>query len=154
MSEQTLLEQFLEPYWEQFDFYGSEQLYFESLAALPYPADILLLCTVTVNEVENGGFAQYFFNATGIVAPEAVDAFNKVGLPEVASIVTEAMSVLATDYPRDRLARLELLPDFPKQPAFDALNKKFYRTVGSDFGPNPNGWHAKAGSFLTAHGLN
>jgi len=35
-------------------------------------------------EVCNGGFSQFFSNSTGVLAPEAVEAFKAIGQPGVA----------------------------------------------------------------------
>jgi hypothetical protein len=50
-------------------------------------------------DVDNGGFDQYFFNASGDLAPFASGAFAEIGAPAVAEIVAEAVGVFGEDGP-------------------------------------------------------
>jgi uncharacterized protein DUF4375 len=59
-----------------------------------------------VSEVCNGGFHQFFYNATGVLAPEAADAFEAFGMNHCAAIVRRAMARLGPGYPRRRLPRI------------------------------------------------
>ena len=59
-----------------------------------------------VSEVDNGGFLQFFWNATGILAPEAAGCFKDMGAPALCIIVQDAMEYFGPIYPRDREARL------------------------------------------------
>ena len=89
------------------------------------------------DEVCNGGFRQFFWNSTGVLAPEAVEGFIAIGQPEIADLVAQAMARLGLPYQRDRWARegaLRLLPE----DAFDDLEEKFYaliHTEGGGFSP-------------------
>ena len=72
-------------------------------------------------ELGNGGLCQFFLNSTGIVAPEALAAFRRIGLPVIADTLEEAMRSFGPDYPRERDTRNALLaaktghsPDDPK----------------------------------------
>ena len=46
---------------------------------------------ITEAEVYNGGFNQYFFNSTGLLAPAAAEGYAAIGSPERALIVQTAM---------------------------------------------------------------
>jgi hypothetical protein len=50
-------------------------------------------------DVDNGGFDQYFFNASGDLAPFASGAFTEIGAPAVAEIVAEAVGAFGEDGP-------------------------------------------------------
>jgi len=62
------------------------------------------------SEVNNGGFHQFFYNTTGLLAPEAVEGFSAIGLPEWSAVLSEAMGYFGARYPRERALRLERLP--------------------------------------------
>ena len=91
-----------------------------------YPSWVVDLLALhwTLCEVENGGLTQYFYNSTGVLAPEAVEGFRNVGLPEFSTVLNQAMAYFGPEYPRERDTRIKLLagpdeePDdhwFPKQ---------------------------------------
>lgn len=44
------------------------------------------------NEINNGGFAQYFFNGNGVYAEGAVGAFQKIGAPKKAELLAYVMA--------------------------------------------------------------
>jgi hypothetical protein len=83
------------------------------------------------SEVNNGGLYQFFFNTTGLLAPEAANGFRVVGLLEWSAIVSEAMRFFGAPYPRERSTRLELLPesggrDRQSWDPFASLDQRFY----------------------------
>ena len=51
-------------------------------------------------ELGNGGLCQFFLNSTGIVAPEALAGFRRMGLSIVADVLEEAMQTFGSEYPR------------------------------------------------------
>jgi hypothetical protein len=58
------------------------------------------------SEICNGGFHQYFYNSTGILAQEALAGFRLVGSPERAELLRHAMSRFAGGVaPRDLQSR-------------------------------------------------
>ena len=66
----------------------------------------------TQSEVCNGGFAQYFMNATAVVWPHLVAGVDAIGAKKVANIVDMARRAFpAGDVPRDRSAREQVLDD-------------------------------------------
>jgi len=83
------------------------------------------------SEVTNGGFYQFFFNATGILAPEAVSGFRALGIAELAEILTGAIRYFGPNYPRRRELRLDSLGPFqhPNRDAvefFKPFDRAFY----------------------------
>lgn len=66
----------------------------------------------TQSEILNGGLAQFFTNPTGVLAPEAVNAFNAIGMPQCASILAESMKFFGASYPRDRAIREQVFEEF------------------------------------------
>jgi hypothetical protein len=83
-----------------------------------------------VTEVDNGGFLQFFWNATGILAPEAAVCFRDMGAPGLGTIVQDAMKYFGPIYPRDRQTRLIVLGcedcDYPKSSPFTSQDEAFY----------------------------
>ena len=89
------------------------------------------------SEVDNGGFHQFFYNTTGLLAPEAVGGFRAIGLLEWSALLSDAMAYFGTPYPRERAARLERLPrsDSRKRAEWDpfaALDEKFYGSADAE----------------------
>lgn len=68
------------------------------------------------SEVLNGGFHQFFSNTTGLLAPEAVEGFQAIGVTEWAEVLSEAMQYFGTPYPRDRNDRDKCLLMHQRRP--------------------------------------
>jgi hypothetical protein len=60
----------------------------------------------------NGGLGQFFSNSTGVLAPEAVEAFRELGMPRCASILSDSMRFFGETYPRDRTKREQIFERF------------------------------------------
>jgi hypothetical protein len=82
------------------------------------------------SEVCNGGLQQFFYNSTGLLAPEALAGFQTVGLQECALVLAEAIGYFGPRYPRERSLRLRSLPESCGERAswdpFIALDERFY----------------------------
>ena len=63
-------------------------------------------------EILNGGLTQFFANSTGVLAPEAVEAYRLLGMPRLAAKLHEAMGWFGTSYPRERESRQTRLEEF------------------------------------------
>ena len=99
----------MEPIWDAVSIYDGGDAFLRQYAAAPEASRTLFAAHWTQSEVRNGGFGQYFSNSTGVLAPEAVVAFRKLGMPRTAAAVEKAMSFFGSPYPRDREARDEAL---------------------------------------------
>lgn len=64
------------------------------------------------SEIMNGGIGQLFSNSTGVLAPEAVEGFFAIGMPNCATILSNAMRFFGENYPRDREIREAQLERF------------------------------------------
>ncbi len=60
-------------------------------------------------EVNNGGFAQFFYNSSGKFANEIVSAFEKIGAVKTAEICKKAVSIYGDTVPLDRDEREDVL---------------------------------------------
>jgi hypothetical protein len=136
----------LDPIWDTIDI-GSADSFDRTFRAVPSNLGLLYSAHFCQSEVCNGGFSQFFWNSTGVLAPEAVDGFTEIGQPGVASVVGRAMSLLGSPYLRDRIARwtaLERLSGTQSQPEvkvgdfqyrrvllFEPLEREFYSLLST-----------------------
>jgi hypothetical protein len=99
----------VEPIWDVINIYEGADIFLASFAKVPRPVGIVYAAHFCLSEVHNGGFLQFFKNSTGVLAPEALEGFRAIAMPQLASVVNEAMNVLGPEYPRDRDARCEAI---------------------------------------------
>jgi Domain of unknown function (DUF4375) len=90
------------------------------------------------SEVRNGGFHQFFYNPTGVLAPEALAGFRAMGLDEWAEVLEQAMQRLPGPYQRDREMRIKVLErvtgDQEAAAVFRDLDKRFYAWLKPEAG--------------------
>jgi hypothetical protein len=127
----------IEPYWKVVSIYDGSITFLEGFERLPEPVRHLYAARWCDQEVCNGGFRQFFSNSTGVLAPEAIEGYRKIGLTECADLVEAAVGKFGELYPRDRAARqaalraLELPGEKRGQgDAFDELDNRYYETKG------------------------
>ena len=127
------------PYWDVVDVHESPRTFQKQLAQVPHEPATLLVAHWLFSEVHNGGFVQFFWNGTGVLAPEALQAFQVLQLPDAARAIERAMGYIGKPYPRScrvRQRRMkgiwERSPD--KEQLWDALRaetKAFYKAAPS-----------------------
>ena len=86
-----------------------------------------------MSEICNGGFHQFFWNSTGVLAPEAVEGFRVIGQAQVAALIEKGMSLFGRVYPRDRNDRQAQLAEVSRS-SLDALDQIFYSLIDSEGG--------------------
>ncbi|MCP5520187.1 MAG: DUF4375 domain-containing protein [Verrucomicrobiales bacterium] len=103
-------------YWDQIeeafeavDIYESYDVFKQGAGGYPEWKIDILAVHWTMSEIANGGLEQYFGNSTGILAPEAVLGFQRIGKPELAVALQKAMALLGEPYPREREQRADRL---------------------------------------------
>ena len=105
-------------------------------------------------EVCNGGFHQFFSNPTGMLAPEAREAFQAMGLTEWARLLEEAMAFFPDPYPRVHQDRKDyLLESIEREPGstrdewdpFRRLDVAFYRWLHAE----PDRWGRAADAYAS-----
>ncbi|QDV87336.1 DMP19 family protein [Planctomycetes bacterium TBK1r] len=111
------------------------------------------------SDIDNGGFHQFFYNGTGVLAPEMVEWCERSGLDDVADVIRQAMSTLTDgDYPRSREDRLTALARFTVGgdrkhcdlfyqehcDPFDQLDEKFFALLSN----NGTRYHDAANRWL------
>ncbi|MEM8671294.1 MAG: DUF4375 domain-containing protein [Planctomycetota bacterium] len=116
------------------------------------PRDIQLLCCMNYgkSDIENGGFHQFFYNSTGVFAPEMIEWCERAGLNDVADVIREAMAVLTDGaYPRSKRQRMHALERFAypgnllARDPFDRINTRFFALLshnGSRYDDAANTW--------------
>lgn len=104
----------------------ADQVGFDALR----PAEqVLFTVWGLMGQVENGGFAQYFYNSSGDHAAAALASLREIGAAEKAPIAERTIDVLfGGAAPRDReerIARLERLDERAAR-ELEALDESFY----------------------------
>ncbi len=69
----------------------------------------LVAVDVLLSEVINGGLMQFFLNSSGDLAPDAVAAFQRIGVPGAGDAIRAAMQIFGPDYPPDKATREAIL---------------------------------------------
>ena len=139
----------VKPLWDNVDLRGRAESFLKQYDELPEAPRLLFAAHWAQSEIGNGGFAQFFSNSTGVLAPEAVHAFVALGMPRVADTLTKAMALLGDSYPRGRSARQKALQGFRRRDAggmarsFDALEDEYFKLIASENG----GFDAAADQF-------
>ena len=83
--------------------------YGEDLSVLSAPERLFYTTQILEEEVNNGGFDQFFFNSSGNLANEVVHAFTEIGAVKTADICRKAFSVYGEEVPADRDERQDIL---------------------------------------------
>ena len=125
----------LDPIWNLIDI-GSPDEFARTFAGVPRNVGLLYAAHFCQSEVCNGGFTQFFWNSTGVLAPEAAEGFAVIGQPGVAAAVRRAMRMLGGSFPRVRAERWSALKALSgeAEEVHDSLQLAGYRNVAA-FGP-------------------
>jgi hypothetical protein len=137
----------IEPVWEVINIYEGPEIFLETFSRVENNIGLLYASHFCQSEICNGGFKQFFGNSTGVLAPEAIRGFEMIGMQDVAEIVRQALLLLGDQYPRDRVARREVLQGLEPS-TFDRLNERFWELVGDDV----QGYEASADKFTASRG--
>jgi Domain of unknown function (DUF4375) len=127
----------IDPIWDAISIYDGPEVFLLQFGEVRPELGHLFASHWCQSEVCNGGFDQFFYNSTGVLAPEAAEGFQAIGLDDLAALVREAMSVFGDPYPRDREVRCDLLEkvaeiDGEEEDPFDYLDQQFYACLGKD----------------------
>jgi hypothetical protein len=98
----------VEPLFDAVDIDSSDG-FFASLRGLNPSRVNLFAAHFCLSEVHNGGFLQFFWNRTGVLAPESIEGFRSIGMPNLAAVVSVAAAHFGSPYPRDREERWDAL---------------------------------------------
>jgi Domain of unknown function (DUF4375) len=137
--------------WEKVSIYDGPDVFLEQYAESPEPSRVLFSAHWCQSEVCNGGFEQFFYNSTGILAPEAAEAFRKIGMPQIAVLIEQAMSLFGSNYPRDRSERdlalyvICMAPADDEDGPFSKLDQSFFDLIETENG----GFESAADAYAT-----
>ncbi len=101
-----------------------------NMDALSDPERIFLIALTCEIEVNNGGFAQYFYNSSGNFAGELENAFWEIGAVKLAEICRTALDAFGAELPSDVEERRELLAKLKSDEidnVLDECDNAFYR---------------------------
>jgi Domain of unknown function (DUF4375) len=90
----------VEPVWGQINIIAEPREFLSQFRRVRPEVGHLFAAHWCLAEIYNGGFHQFFFNSTGVLAPEALAAFRAIGLVDWASLLEEAMQFFRDPYPR------------------------------------------------------
>jgi hypothetical protein len=99
----------VEPYWKRISIYDGAEVFLRQYRSAPTKAGHLFAAHWCQSEVCNGGMHQFFSNSTGVLAPEAREGFQAIGLTEWASLLAQGMTFFGDPYPREQADRQQLL---------------------------------------------
>ena len=119
--------------YEQTSIYDGAAIFRHQFGRLPGPTGDLLAAHWILSEISNGGLHQFFANPTGVLAPEAAQGLERMGLPEVAQLIRRAMEHFDGTYPREREDR-EAILDLHGPEVFEPLERQLYEIGSPDFG--------------------
>ncbi len=85
--------------------------YGENISVLNPQERIIYIVQTLEEEVNGGGFDQYFYNSSGDFANESVAAFISIGAKKTAKICRKALKVFGGSLPVDRAKRQELMDE-------------------------------------------
>ncbi len=136
----------IEPWWDRINIYDDPQAFADTFAVAPTKVRVLLPAHLTLSEVCNGGFWQFYWNSSGVLAPEAAEAFDALGMTNLANIVRATMRFFGPDYPRDRDERIAALSKYENEhrtsenadksylSAFEVADDAFFAVMEQDGG--------------------
>ena len=120
----------LEPVWDSISIYEGPATFIHQFRNARPVVGHLFAAHWCQSEVCNGGFHQFFYNPTGVLAPEAYNGFRAIGLLEWARLLQEAMRFFGRPYPREQEDRIKKLPPaVGKREEWDpfyAMDEHFY----------------------------
>jgi len=113
--------------WNKFNEDWSNQ--YEVISTLPKSCQNVFSCRTIIDEVNNGGFNQLFFNSSRQFAIMSIDGFLALGSPQLSSIMEE--SVVLYWHNKETLdayddGTLESFSASYKEKIFDNLDERFY----------------------------
>ena len=115
----------IEPVFWSVSIYDGPERYEEDLASFSPEQRLVLAYHWYLSEVNNGGHDQFYYNSTGIVWPDALNAFRKIGPSEVVAIIEASMNRIGGTPSLDREERQEQLEQMNAD--FEDLDRELFR---------------------------
>jgi hypothetical protein len=119
----------VEPIWDLVSIYDGGDVFLEQLSKVTEKQKVLFCAHWAQSEIMNGGLGQFFSNPTGVLAPEAVEAFSILGMPKCANAIRNAMIFFGENYPRERRIREDKFEAFYRAFGKDAIPLREYEDI-------------------------
>ena len=87
---------------------------------------IIYITQTLEQEVNNGGFSQFFYNSSGDFANELTDAFTAIGALKTVAICEKALSPFKGPVPTDRTERQAMLDRMRADKLWTKCDDAFY----------------------------
>lgn len=100
--------------------------YGDSIEKLNEYERVFFVTETLEQEVNNGGFSQFFYNSSGDFSNELVDAFTKIGAFKTAEICKKALAVFNGKVPTARGERQDLLDSLECDDVLNEYDDAFY----------------------------
>ena len=120
---------FVEPVWDAISIYDGGKVFLEQFSNATEKQQVLFAAHWAQSEILNGGLGQFFSNPTGVLAPEAVVAFFKLGMPKCATAIENAMLFFGEPYPREEIIRQNKLEGFLDKFGEDVIPLEEYENI-------------------------
>jgi len=124
---------FVDPVLETININETPEIFRRTFDSVPRVSARMYAAHFCQSEVCNGGFEQLFYNGTGVLAPEAAEAFREIGQTQIAALIESAMKLFGDPYPRDWEDRRRRLSELRKS-ALNALDDQFFTLIESEAG--------------------
>jgi hypothetical protein len=131
--------EFVDQVWDTISIYDGADAFLAQYANATEKQRTLFSAHWAQSEILNGGLGQFFSNTTGVLAPEAVEAFIKIGMPECAEAISSAMKFFGKEYPRDQSVREECLEKFYEENSQEEIPLEEYEDIVADKIEEENG---------------
>lgn len=115
----------IEPVFWAVSIYDGPEQYEKDLANFSTEQRLVLAHHWYLSEVNNGGHDQFYYNSTGVVWPDALEAFTRIGLTDVAAIIRESANRLGGKPSLDREEREQQLEQMNGD--FEDLDQQLFR---------------------------
>jgi hypothetical protein len=100
------------PIWDAVSIYDGGDVFIEQISKVSKKQRVLFSCHWAQSEIRNGGLRQFFSNSTGVLAPEAVEAFEAIGMSIASNAIYKAMQFFGPHFPRERDVRNNRLEEY------------------------------------------
>lgn len=114
----------IDPVWWTANIYDGMDAYERSLSSFSKPQRLVFAVIWYRSEVNNGGHDQFFYNSTGIVWRDALEAFQIIGLDQFARVLSASADRFSRPPSLDREERDEQME--ADEPEFADLDSRFY----------------------------
>lgn len=132
----------IDPLWFSSSHAGYIDRWYSYIDSLPVKEKYTYSILTMFDQVNNGGFHQYYFNGYGQFSEFTAQAFKDLGLITSAALLTEAYSIVNYEYYSDKAFReallsrkIEKLVNFDEEMManLDQLDTKYYASEESSY---------------------